>query len=397
MRSDLLVKEPNTSDVRSPLPSPGQMDEAIAREAARKEKANFKFVDPTEIDKADRVEVFTAVRDIFGTPSAPTVEPNEKDDENKQLFDASVGAALPVLNLNDDDLDAMQLDAYTLREGSQLYRRHCLHCHGLAGDGRGPTAPWVNPHPRDYRQGVFKFVSTNLSLPYRKPRRADLYRTIEKGIDGTSMPAFGLLPQKELDALVSYVIHLAIRGEVEYQTLWTLKNNRNDVIENGIKDYTYKQAGTILARWAAANARKANEPPPYPFDDKDKAAVEASIRRGHQLFIGKGICITCHYDYGRQAAYRYDHWGTFVRPRNLTDPSYRGGRRPIDIFWRISGGIEPSGMSGLAKGAIKDEEFWDLVNFVQHMPYPAMLPEDVRKKVYPDESATRSSVAQVNR
>ena len=39
----------------------------------------------------------------------------------------------------------------TLAEGSKLYRQHCLHCHGLEGNGRGPTGYWVNPPPRDYR------------------------------------------------------------------------------------------------------------------------------------------------------------------------------------------------------------------------------------------------------
>ena len=42
--------------------------------------------------------------------------------------------------------------------------------------------------------------------------------------------------------------------------------------------------------------------------------------------------------------FRYDEWGTLVRPMNLTTGVYRGGRRPIDLYWRIKGGIEPSGM-----------------------------------------------------
>ena len=49
----------------------------------------------------------------------------------------------------------------------------------------------------------------------RRPRRDDLIRTLSKGIDGTSMPAFGLLPLKEIEQLASYVVHLSIRGEVE--------------------------------------------------------------------------------------------------------------------------------------------------------------------------------------
>ncbi len=41
-----------------------------------------------------------------------------------------------------------------------LYRRHCAHCHGISGDGHGPTAAILDPYPRDYRPGIFKFKST---------------------------------------------------------------------------------------------------------------------------------------------------------------------------------------------------------------------------------------------
>ncbi len=44
--------------------------------------------------------------------------------------------------------------------GYALYRRHCLHCHGVSGAGDGPTAPFLYPRPRDYRKGLFKFTST---------------------------------------------------------------------------------------------------------------------------------------------------------------------------------------------------------------------------------------------
>ncbi len=76
-----------------------------------------------------------------------------------------------------------------------------------------------------------------------------------------------------------------------------------------------------------------------------------------------------------------------VRPMNLTTGVYRGGRRPIDLYWRIKGGIVPSGMADAA--SLPDKDVWDLVRFVQALPYPAMLPDDVRDKVYgrPDDAA----------
>ena len=133
------------------------------------------------------------LKELFGTPAQPKVALEEPADD---------------------------LDPTTLAEGSRLYRRHCLHCHGLTGDGRGPTAPWVNPHPRDYRQGEFKFTSSSIKTGLRRARREDLVRTLKAGIEGTSMPSFALLDeQKEIKPLVSYVIHLSLRGQVEFVML----------------------------------------------------------------------------------------------------------------------------------------------------------------------------------
>src|SRR5260370_17003623 len=49
----------------------------------------------------------------------------------------------------------------------------------------------------------------------------DLVRTIREGIEGSSMPSFRLLPDKDIEALASYVAHLSLRGQVEYQVIKT--------------------------------------------------------------------------------------------------------------------------------------------------------------------------------
>ena len=99
----------------------------------------------------------------------------------------------PILFDNANQKTLLKLDDESLIRGSHLYRLHCLTCHGLTGDGRGPTATWVNPHPRDYRLGLFKFQSSDHKVGQKinkkmKPMRADLYRTLRVGIEGTSMP-----------------------------------------------------------------------------------------------------------------------------------------------------------------------------------------------------------------
>ena len=116
-----------------------------------------------------------------------------------------------------------------------------------------------------------------------------------------------------------------------------------------------------------------------------------SIERGYGLFVRKNPegnkkaagCLGCHTDFGRQSGYMYDDWGTLVRPRDLTRGLYRGGRRPVDIYYRIHSGIVPSKMpTQPAEIASDPKAMWDLVNFVRALPYPAMLPDNVRQKVY---------------
>ncbi len=179
---------------------PGRLDEEIADIP----KKGGKITDPTKIDAGLRAKLTAALNTTFGTPYAPQVGAAVGEDE-------TVAGQLVQLKVRDANADVA---FHTLATGSKAYRFHCVHCHGLPGDGRGPTGPWVVPHPRDYRSGKFKFASAGGGPP-DKPRRSDLLHTLHEGIDGTSMPSFALLTDDELNGLASYVIHLSIRGEVE--------------------------------------------------------------------------------------------------------------------------------------------------------------------------------------
>ena len=152
----------------------------------------------------------------------PTLITTDKDDPGrKQLIKAKLDEwfGSPRDPRVEDAPVSLDLDDKKLAEGSALYRVHCLHCHGVNGDGRGVTAKWINPHPRDFRQGLFKFQSVDQTATQSPPRRDDLKRTLVQGIEGTMMPAFNLLKPKEIDFLVGYVIHLSIRGQVEFDAI----------------------------------------------------------------------------------------------------------------------------------------------------------------------------------
>jgi mono/diheme cytochrome c family protein len=339
-------------------------------------------LDPKVATDEQREAIRKNLDDLFGTPAHPTVKLKDEEESLKQL----------------------KLDDATLARGSQLYRRHCLHCHGLTGDGHGPTGAWVNPHPRDYRLGKFKFTSSDYKSGTRKARREDLLHTLRRGIEGTSMPSFGLLSNDELEALVSYIIHLAMRGQLEvetYQNLPVLTEKTPAAIGRFMKT---EKLPDVVKEWTETEKRVSTPRVPNPVDPDatDPAARqrrEESIRTGYKLFVNTtpapnlkvGGCTSCHYDFGRQNNYKYDEWGTVVRPLDLTTGIYRGGRRPIDLFWRMHSGINGTGMPAQggrledeSDGNLTSEELWHLVNFMQALPYPAELPEDVRRVVYPN-------------
>ena len=380
-RADLIVDEvPKLTHDR--LPGPGQLDKAIGQI----KELGGKTFSPKDLPENLRTELDTELQLTFGSPYKPSV---------------GISTHTETIAL----AKSLKLDDETLAAGSKLYRRNCLHCHGLAGDGRGPTGPWVNPHPRDFRQGKFKFISSNPGGNKIKPRREDILRSLKAGVEGTSMPAFGLLGEQALEQLTSYVLHLSLRGEVEFETTRTLLKKKNSVTElfellpdeepakETVQEFVKLYLKDLLKAYQKADA-KGIEPATYPnFSD---AEMLESVKRGYHLFSSSASdafgCVSCHQDFGRQPLYQYDDWGTLVRPSNLTLSVYRGGRRPVDLYWRIKRGIPPSKMPAVTVPASEEsQKIWDLVNFIEALPFPGLLPDDVRSKVY--GQATRGVAA----
>ncbi len=343
VRSDPLVTELPKEAQPERFDPPGQFPKNIDA----LESKGARLLDPLKLSAEQRQALAGALQDWFGTPAEPKVE------------------------IGSDVQAFLKLGDGTLAQGSRLYRQHCLHCHGLTGDGRGPTAPWVNPHPRDYRQGRFKFTSSAQDYgTARKARREDLMRTLREGIEGSSMPSFRLLPDDELEALVSYVIHLSLRGEVEYMTITSvLRGDLAEINKESIREYVDGFAG--YWQQTQTNLVKVD---PNPFGDGEQRRTSA--QRGMDLFLktGEAGCVSCHADFGRQSPLKYDDWGTIVQPADLTTGVFRGGRRPVDLYWRIHSGINGSGMTAFGK-TLKSQDIWDLVNFLQVLPYPKMRQE----------------------
>jgi mono/diheme cytochrome c family protein len=299
-------------------------------------------------------------------------------------------------------------DGKQIAGGYGLYRRHCLHCHGVSGAGDGPTSAFLYPTPRDYRRGKFKFTSTPNGAP---PHRDDLIRTVTSGLHGTSMPAFfSLLSEDEIKQVVDYVIFLSIRGQTELELIDVATiSDENDINTLSI-DAVREAAEGVFNRWKTAQNQVMN-----PTTPRTPSSPE-SVLRGRDLFLGrvkeaKLVCTDCHgvlakgdgqsfvpqdvfnhVVFGGNPSERQqrideldkpmkelwgqklDDWGNPLRPANLNRGIYKGGRRPIDIYWRIAKGITGAQMPSHYPGLINEAQVWDLVNFVLALPYePGLL------------------------
>ncbi|MGH9518166.1 MAG: c-type cytochrome [Terriglobales bacterium] len=82
-----------------------------------------------------------------------------------------------------------------LTEGQQVYSANCVPCHGAQGYGNGPRGAGLNPPPRNYHTGVFKFGTSVLAM----------YHTVTNGSPGTAMPSFIALSPEERFSVVHFI------------------------------------------------------------------------------------------------------------------------------------------------------------------------------------------------
>lgn len=208
-------------------------------------------------------------------------------------------------------------------DGKAVYQRECVMCHGVKGDGEGPGANIVNPHPRDFTLGVFKLRSTPSGEP---PTDDDLLRTITNGIRPAAMPSFRELSESERRALVAVVKELA-----------------------GIK-----KPGTPV------------KVPPEP------AATPEQLAKGKQVY-DRLECAACHgatgHADGPSSLTLKDDAKHRVWAADLTRGEFKGGSEPRDLYLRIVTGLDGSPMPSYAKKATPDE-IWALVQYLSSLVTP---------------------------
>ncbi|MFI5305249.1 MAG: cbb3-type cytochrome c oxidase subunit I [Nitrospiria bacterium] len=217
-----------------------------------------------------------------------------------------------------------------LSEGKMVYERRCIGCHGEKGDGNGVSAMFLDPKPRDFTRGIFKFRSTpgKDSLP----TDSDLFITITHGLWGTAMPTWQEIPEYERFAVIQYI-------------------------------------KTFSSRW---KTELVGEPVLIP---SEPPVTINSIQNGEKLFHGKAACFICHGPEGRgdgmMAATLRNEWGHPERPANFTLPAgiqggVKLGHDGRHIFKTIMTGVGGTIMP-VFQTQLTPEEVWDLTHYVQSL------------------------------
>lgn len=290
----------------------------------------------------------TEVPQFVAAPGGKDVTPELKKAAEEQLVKYTGNFLAPKYLAEPDE------ELPHLARGQAVYQERCVQCHGVSGDGDGPTARFMYPRPRDYRKGIFKFTST----PYgSRPLREDLLRTVRKGVRGTSMPSFSLLPNADQQAVVDYVLMLTRRGELEQELLMAAETDQA-IDPEAVKT---DMIPAVLNRWKEAESQEVSPLTPQP------RFTTANVERGKKAFLEKG-CAKCHGEDGRGQAQDEkwaDGWGHATRAADLTSGMLHGGDRPVDIYRRIYSGINGTPMPSFANVFQKEPDtIWDLVAFV---------------------------------
>ena len=254
----------------------------------------------------------------------------------------ALAAMFPVTVAADDDAyDASRLeeskqrypaDEGNVTAGKEVYLKYCAFCHGDKGGGDGGAAPYLDPRPRDFTAGLFKFRST---LTGELPTDEDLFRIIARGVTGTAMPAWGEPPAALADEELWQVVHYLKELSTE------------DFADPDFDPYEEKL-----------------EIPPAPAYNPSRVASGRSLYADEK----KGGCVKCHGNEGRgdgkEAGTQRDDWGDDILPADLTRSwHYKNGSSLVEIFRTLSTGLNGTPMPGYAE-TLSEGERWDLTCYV---------------------------------
>jgi len=216
--------------------------------------------------------------------------------------------------------------------GAPMYRRFCIGCHGVLGDGEGENAQWIDPKPRNFTIAIFRCRSTPTGT---LPTDTDLYDTVGRGMLNSNMPHWLPLKNQDRVDLVAYVKHFSPRWVTE-------------------------KPGTPIVIPA--------EPP----------VTADRIKEGRALFQ-KLECWKCHGVTGRgngpSADTLTDDQNRPIKPFNFHDSqSFKCGSSDAAMYKDFMTGLDGSPMPSFSDNVTPDQA-WELVMYLR-----TLQPEDTKEK-----------------
>jgi mono/diheme cytochrome c family protein len=216
------------------------------------------------------------------------------------------------------------IDAGRASRGKAVYERNCISCHGEHGDGRGYSAQWLDPRPRDFTRAIFKCRSTPSGT---LPVDDDLMRTLYEGLYHTNMPSWQVLGDRQLRDVIEYI-------------------------------------KTLSPRWKEEGP---GDPIPYVREPADDGA---SRKKGQQIWNAQA-CFNCHGQTGKgdgqSVPTLFDDWGFHITPFDFTSSPHRKcGSGDKDLYRTFLTGLNGTPMPTFAD-TISAEDAWHLVHFLKSM------------------------------
>jgi mono/diheme cytochrome c family protein len=244
-------------------------------------------------------------------------------------------------------LGGKSVPAEVLNRGWAGYQRACRPCHGARGDGRGPSSHNLDPAPRDFTPGIFKFGGVPAG---GLPRDEELRRIIREGLAGTSMLAWAV-PEDEADAIAQYI-------------------------------------KTFSPRWREEEPGEPIRVSPDPWVGRESEAVQ----RGRAVYHALAACQACHPAHatpdeiaamaralGRDPPEPRAHpgeplatdsdFGGKLRAPDLAREELRSAHprtRLADLYLVIAAGVGGTGMPAWS-GALPDADLWALARYCDQL------------------------------
>jgi cytochrome c oxidase cbb3-type subunit 2 len=222
--------------------------------------------------------------------------------------------------------------------GEPIYKRFCIGCHGVMGDGEGENAMWIDPKPRNFTLAIFRCRSTPTGT---LPTDTDLYDTVGRGMLDSNMPQWRPLTDEDRVNLVAYVKHFSPRWLTE-------------------------KPGTPIVI----------PPEPQPTPDRIKAG---------QVLFQKLECWKCHGVTGRgngpSADTLTDDQNRPIKAFNFHDSQrFKCGHTDAEMYKDFMTGLDGSPMPSFADN-LKPDQAWDLVFYLRTLQPDDTIEKRIAKQI----------------